>query len=105
MPEQEERTDAAAPAAATGRSSTAGLEQAALLAVGLADLVLERLRRTAERGQQVLRRSDLREVLSDGVNDLRIRGELASRRVTPSTENYLELMACRAAKRAESTHA
>ncbi|MFI2235917.1 hypothetical protein [Streptomyces chrestomyceticus] len=115
MPEQEKGTDSAgaesrgaesvstdepAGAGPFGRHSTAGLENVALLAVGLADVVLERLRHAAEQGQQLLRRSDLRELLADGVNDLRARGELASRRATPDTENYLEVMASRAVKRA-----
>ncbi|MEU4202644.1 polyprenyl synthetase [Streptomyces sp. NPDC026294] len=88
-----------------GRLPAAGLESVALLAVGIADVALERLRRAAGRGQQLLRRSDLRELLADGVDDLRARGELASRRVAPDTENYLEVMARRAAKRAGAAEA
>lgn len=120
MPEQEKGTDSAGAgsrgtepagsgsvstddpwgAGPSGRHATAGLENVALLAVGLADVVLERLRHAAEHGQQLLRRSDLRELFADGVNDLRARGELASRRAAPDTENYLEVMARRAVKRA-----
>ncbi|MFH9424202.1 hypothetical protein [Streptomyces sp. NPDC017529] len=119
MPEQEEGTDSAGsdptgtdPTSSgptgtdpSGRHPTVGLEHAALLAVGIADLALERLRHAADRGQQLLRRSDLRDLLADGMNDLRARGELASRRVTPDTENYLEVMARRAAKRAGAAEA
>lgn len=119
MPEQEEGTDSAgsdptgtAPTSTdptgtdpSGRHPTAGLEHVALLAVGIADLALERLRHAADRGQQLLRRSDLRDLLADGMNDLRARGELASHRVTPDTENYLEVMARRAAKRAGAAEA
>lgn len=120
MPEQEKGTDSAgtgsagadfvrtddpAGAGPFGRPSAAGLESVALLAVGIADVALERLRRAADRGQQLLRRSDLRELVADGVDDLRARGELASRRVAPDTENYLEVMACRAAKRAGAAEA
>ncbi|MFK8850754.1 polyprenyl synthetase [Streptomyces sp. Ac-502] len=111
MPEQEKGSDSAGTESAGtepegagpfGRHSAAGLEDVALLAVGLADAALERLRRAADRGRQLLRRSDLRELVADGVHDLRARGELASRRVTPDTENYLEVMACRAVKRAQA---
>ncbi|OKI03425.1 hypothetical protein A6A06_39425 [Streptomyces sp. CB02923] len=77
----------------------------ALLAVGIADFALERLRDAADRGRHLLHRSDLRDLLADGLNDLRARGELASRRVTPDTGNHLEVMACRAAQRAAAADA
>ncbi|MEU3539226.1 hypothetical protein [Streptomyces paromomycinus] len=98
-------TDDPAGAGPFGLRPTAGLENVALLAVGLADVVLERLRHAADQGQQLLRRSDLRELIADGVDDLRTRGELASRRAAPDTENYLEVMASRAVKRAGEAEA
>ncbi|MFH8347757.1 hypothetical protein [Streptomyces sp. NPDC018045] len=104
MSEQGQHSDPA-PTGTTGRNSAAGLEQAFLLAVGVADLVLDHVRQAADRGQGLLRRSDLRELLAGGVDELRARGELASRRVTPETDNYLELMACRAVRRTGLPHA
>ncbi|WP_050514616.1 hypothetical protein [Streptomyces rimosus] len=92
------------PVGAAGRNAAAGLEQALLLAVGVADLVLDHVRQAAERGQGLLRRSDLRELLADGAGELRTRGELATRRVAPETDNYLELMACRAVQRSGRPH-
>ncbi|KEF06582.1 MULTISPECIES: hypothetical protein [Streptomyces] len=104
MPEQGQQRDTP-PLGAAARHTAAGLEQALLLAVGAADLVLDHVRQAAERGQGLLRRSDLRELLADGVDELRTRGELAARRVGPETDNYLELMACRAVRRAGGPHA
>ncbi|ROQ94793.1 hypothetical protein EDE04_1225 [Streptomyces sp. 2132.2] len=78
------------------------LELLALLAAGVADLALDQLRQSADRAQEVLRRSDLRELLTDGVVELRKRGELATRRSGAATENHLETMARRAAERVAS---
>ncbi|KAA6212351.1 hypothetical protein CP973_23295 [Streptomyces albofaciens JCM 4342] len=103
MSEQAQQRDTA-PLGAAVPNAAAGLEQALLLAVGVADLVLDHVRQAAERGQGLLRRSDLREILADGVGELRTRGELATRRITPDTDNYLELMACRAVQRAGRPH-
>lgn len=76
------------------------LEQVGLLALGAVDLALDQVRRAAERGQGVVTRSDLRELVADGMKDLKARGELASRRVAAAdSENYLELMAHRAIER------
>ncbi|MFG2981175.1 hypothetical protein ACGFYQ_07915 [Streptomyces sp. NPDC048258] len=89
---QQERSTNAAPAAAP-------LELLTLLAAGVADLALDQLRQTADRAQHVMRRSDLKELLTDGVVELRKRGELATRRAGVGAENYLETMARRAAER------
>ncbi|MFI8265459.1 MULTISPECIES: polyprenyl synthetase [unclassified Streptomyces] len=78
------------------------LELLALLAAGVADLALDQLRQSADRAQEVLRRSDLRELLTDGVVELRKRGELATRRSGAGAENHLEAMARRAAERVAS---
>jgi hypothetical protein len=78
----------------------AALGQVGLLALGAVDLVLDQVRQAADRGQGAVRRSDLRELVEDGLQDLKVRGELASRRVAASdSENYLELMARRAIDR------
>lgn len=79
--------------------TTAPLELLALLAAGVADLALDQLRQTADRAQDVMRRSDLRDLFTDGVVELRKRGELATRRAGVGNENYLETMARRAAER------
>ena len=92
---QQERSAHASPA-------TAPLELLTLLAAGVADLALDQLRQSADRAQQVMRRSDLRELLTDGVVELRKRGELATRRAGVGNENYLETMARRAAERVAS---
>ncbi|MBP0460560.1 hypothetical protein [Streptomyces montanisoli] len=78
----------------------ATLEQVGLLALGAVDLALDQVRRAAGQGQGVASRSDLRELVADGVQDLKVRGELASKRVAASdSDNYLELMAHRAIAR------
>ncbi|MET9319631.1 hypothetical protein ABZX75_05455 [Streptomyces sp. NPDC003038] len=109
-PDRPEPEQPAAPGPATGstaggRSPAATLELLALLAAGAADLALDQLRQTADRAQDLMRRSDLRELLTEGVVELRKRGELATRRAGAGpeggiTENYLETMARRAAEKA-----
>ncbi|MFF7297201.1 hypothetical protein [Streptomyces sp. NPDC008265] len=83
--------------AGTGPAA-ASLELLTLLAAGVADLALDQLRQTADRAQDAMRRADLRELLTDGVVELRKRGELATRRAGVNGENYLETMARRAAE-------
>ncbi|MBT2480681.1 hypothetical protein [Streptomyces sp. ISL-94] len=90
--EQRERPASTAP-------PTAPLELLTLLAAGVADLALDQLRQTADLAQNVMGRSDLRELFTDGVVELRKRGELATRRAGMGNENYLETMARRAAER------
>ncbi|MEU9187791.1 hypothetical protein AB0D14_25270 [Streptomyces sp. NPDC048484] len=76
------------------------LEHVGLLALGAVDLALDQVRQAADRGQGAANRSDLRELVADGVNDLKVRGELASQRVAAAeSENYLELMARRSIER------
>ncbi|MFI5669738.1 hypothetical protein [Streptomyces sp. NPDC051704] len=89
---------------ATPGSPPVTLELLTLLAAGVADLALDQLRQSADRAQEVLRRSDLRELLTDGVVELRKRGELATRRsgAGAGAENHLEAMARRAAERVAS---
>ncbi|MFE0577501.1 MULTISPECIES: hypothetical protein [unclassified Streptomyces] len=87
----------------TGTGSAASsLELLTLLAAGVADLALDQLRQTADRAQGALRRADLRELLTDGVVELRKRGELATRRAGMGSENYLETMARRVAQQGTS---
>ncbi|BCL26818.1 hypothetical protein ACFFS2_00040 [Streptomyces aurantiacus] len=80
------------------------LEQVGLLVLGAVDLALDQVRQAADRSEGAVRRSDLRELVTDGVQDLKVRGELAARRVTAAdSENYLELMARRAGERKART--
>ncbi|MFI5542775.1 hypothetical protein ACIA6E_03260 [Streptomyces sp. NPDC051815] len=98
---ERERTTGTGPTS-TGTTGTgpaaASLELLTLLAAGVADLALDQLRQTADRAQDAMRRADLRELLTDGVVELRKRGELATRRAGVNGENYLETMARRAAE-------
>ncbi|MFJ4780058.1 hypothetical protein [Streptomyces sp. NPDC088762] len=80
-------------------AGTAPLELFTLIAAGVADLALDQLRQTADHAHHLMRRSDLRELFTDGVVELRKRGELATRRAGVGNENYLETMARRAAER------
>ncbi|MFJ3925950.1 hypothetical protein [Streptomyces sp. NPDC090022] len=97
---EQERQAGAASSAAGGWAPAATLELLAHLAAGVADLALDQLRQSADRAQDAMRRSDLRELLTDGVVELRKRGELATRRVGGASDNYLEIMARRAAEKA-----
>ncbi|MFF8262968.1 hypothetical protein [Streptomyces virginiae] len=97
---EQERQHQERPAGAG--SAAASLELLTLLAAGVADLALDQLRQTADRAQDALRRADLRELLTDGVVELRKRGELATRRAGMADENYLETMARRAAEQIAS---
>ncbi|MEV0410579.1 hypothetical protein AB0I68_07110 [Streptomyces sp. NPDC050448] len=81
------------------RKPAVTLELLTLLAAGVADIALDQLRHSADRAQDVLRRPDLRDLLTDGVVELRKRGELATRRAGAGAENHLETMARRAAER------
>ncbi|MFE9931252.1 hypothetical protein [Streptomyces sp. NPDC005533] len=88
--------------AAGAGSAAASLELLTLLAAGVADLALDQLRQTVDRAQDAMRRHDLPELLTDGVVELRKRGELATRRAGMGHENYLETMARRASERITS---
>ncbi|KIZ17556.1 hypothetical protein SNA_13780 [Streptomyces natalensis ATCC 27448] len=69
------------------------MSQVGLLALGLADLAFDQLRQLADRGRQPAHRSDLPHLLTDGMKELHARGELAARRVTQDSDNYLEMLA------------
>lgn len=64
------------------------------LAAGVADVALVAARVPLRRLQAQLRRSDLADIASEGQDDLRIRGELAIRRLRP--DSHMELLARRA---------
>jgi hypothetical protein len=64
------------------------------VAAGVVDVALTAAQVPLQRLQAQLRRSDLAEVAREGQDDLRIRGELAIRRLRP--EPHLELLAQRA---------
>ncbi|MER7461545.1 hypothetical protein [Streptomyces sp. NPDC097981] len=84
---------------AADRTPPVPLELLTLLAAGVADFALDRLRQSADRAQDAPLRSDLRDRLADGVVELRKRGELTARPSDAGTVNHLETMARRAAER------
>lgn len=70
------------------------------VAAGVAEVALGAVQRPLRRLQEQLRRSDLADIAGEGQDDLRLRGELAIRRLR--SEPHLELLAQRAlARRAE----
>ncbi|MEV6576180.1 hypothetical protein [Streptomyces sp. NPDC051577] len=102
--ESRDQADQARQGGAAPWSPFAALEEVGLLALGAVDMALDQVRQATGRGEDVVRRSDLRELVADGVKELRARGELASRRVVAADDdNYLELMARRAAERRART--
>ncbi|MFF5447841.1 hypothetical protein [Streptomyces sp. NPDC012888] len=88
------------PSGDGGFSPTGTLELLAHLVAGVADLAIEQLKQSSDRAHDVMRRADLRELLTDGVVELRKRGELATQRMGGGSDNYLEAMAQRAARKA-----
>ncbi|MFI6638883.1 hypothetical protein [Streptomyces sp. NPDC050504] len=105
MPQPSQYTTAAPPPPSMGpeRNPVDALGQVGLLALGLADLALDQLRRLTDRGQRVAQRSDLGDLVTDGVHELHARGELAARRMSQNSDNYLELMARRVAEQGRSS--
>jgi hypothetical protein len=70
------------------------------VAAGVAEVALAVVNKPMQRLQAQLRRHDLADMAGEGQDDLKIRGELAIRRLRP--EPHLELLAQRAlARRAE----
>ena len=67
------------------------------VAAGVADVALTVVQKPLQRLQMQLRRSDLADIAGEGRDDLKIRGELAIRRLRP--EPHLELLAQRALSR------
>ena len=80
------------------------LEQVVVTLAGVADLAASLAARgvTRVRGpvEEVIQRSDLRELARDGHNDLKARGELALERRLPREDDpHLEVLARKAAAR------
>lgn len=98
MPEPSQHTTTAPPPTGAERNPMEALGQVGLLALGLADLALDQLRQLTDRGHRVANRSDLGGLVSDGVNELHARGELAALRMSQNSDNYLEQMARRVAE-------
>lgn len=67
------------------------------VAAGLADVALAAVHKPLRRLQAQLSRSDLADIAGEGREDLKLRGELAIRRLRP--EPHLELLAQRALSR------
>jgi hypothetical protein len=72
------------------------------VAAGIADTVLERAEGAARSLRGALRRSDLSDLVADGVADLASRGRIATARVTQSSGPHIEQVAQRAAARLRS---
>ncbi|MFE2428646.1 polyprenyl synthetase [Streptomyces sp. NPDC059373] len=86
----------------TQASDSAGDSQgidAALVAAGVADLVLSGIGAVLRGAQVVLRRSDLAELAQDGQEEMKARGRLALRRHALVSEPHMELLARRVAAR------
>lgn len=79
-------------------SATLGLP--APLAAGAADPAVDELGRTGDPEREARRRSDPRDLITDGVVELRKRAAPAARRTAAGSEDCLETMARRAAERA-----
>ncbi|MEU6890662.1 hypothetical protein ABZ934_02485 [Streptomyces sp. NPDC046557] len=79
---------------------SATLELLALLTAGAGDPAVDASGQAGDRAQGALRRSDPRDVITDGVVELRKRAAPAARRTAADSENCLETMARRAAERA-----
>ncbi len=80
----------------TEQHADRGAEAVQLLA-GVVDLGLEQAEGLLRRAREVLGRSDLHEMVADGQQDLRTRGELLLGRFAPASESHLEAVARRAA--------
>ncbi|MFI1769400.1 hypothetical protein ACH41H_46350 [Streptomyces sp. NPDC020800] len=93
MPDPTQDPTTTPPASPPPSTSLTALSQVGLLALGLADLAFDQLRQLADRGRQTGPRPDLPHLLTDGMKELHARGELAARRVTQDSDNYLELLA------------
>jgi hypothetical protein len=72
---------------------------------GVADLVLNRVGAALQTAGEVLQRADRDELVGDGINDLRARGELALKRHDPLPESHLETLAGRIARRTNDSDA
>ncbi|KOV70049.1 hypothetical protein [Streptomyces sp. MMG1121] len=93
MPDPTQNPGTAPPASESPSSPLTVLSQVGVLALGLADLAFDQLRQLSERGRQTAHHSDLPHFLTDGMQELHARGELAARRVAQGSDNYLELVA------------
>ncbi|MEU4347786.1 hypothetical protein [Streptomyces sp. NPDC023838] len=76
-------------------------EEAIQLLAGLVDLGLEQAESAIHRVRGVLGRSDLEELADDGREELRVRGELALKRMATPSEPHMEAVARRVAERRE----
>ncbi|MGW1052726.1 hypothetical protein [Streptomyces sp. NPDC002521] len=93
MPDPAQNSGTAPPASGSPANPLSALSQVGLLALGLADLAFDQLRQLSDRSRQTAHQSDVPHLLTDGMKELHARGELAARRVTQDSDNYLELLA------------
>jgi hypothetical protein len=87
-----------------GRNGGPG-ESVVYAMAGVADLFLNRVGGALQTMGAVLQRSDREELVGDGFNDLKARGELALKRHNPMPESHLETIARRVARRAGDSDA
>jgi hypothetical protein len=76
-----------------GDRATKVAEQAILLAAGLAELALDNAVSAAKSVFSIMRRRDLREMVTEGHDDLVTRGELALNRHVQTPVPHMELLA------------
>lgn len=79
--------------------------QALYLAAGVADTVLERAEAAARAMRGLAARSDLADLVEDGLSSLTARGRIAVRRVSQTPETNMEHLARRAAAHADAAGA
>ncbi|GAA1152421.1 hypothetical protein F4556_004106 [Kitasatospora gansuensis] len=79
-----------------GQHTDRGADAVQLLA-GVVDLGLEQAEGLLRRARGVLGRADLHEVVADGQEELRVRGELLLGRLAPASESHMEAVARRVA--------
>ncbi|BFV58651.1 hypothetical protein KCMC57_up37550 [Kitasatospora sp. CMC57] len=85
-----------------GKHADRGAEAVQLLA-GMVDFGLEQAEGLLRRARGVLGRSDLHEMVADGHEELRVRGELLLGRLAPASESHLEAVVRRAAASRQSS--
>jgi hypothetical protein len=69
------------------------------LLAGLADLALSQVAQGARKAAALLGRADLKEIVRDGHDDLKARGELALARYANASEPHMETLAKRVVAR------
>lgn len=74
------------------------------LLAGAVDVGLEQAEGLLRRLRGLLGRSDLLDLVADGHEDLRARGEIALQRIAPTSESHLEALARRSMTMRQQTY-